>query len=72
MATTKPKGFRYLMLHNPGKLKQIARKGGKAAQAGPNAKCWSKTEAQEQGRKGAEARWARKDTTDTKVTKGAA
>jgi general stress protein YciG len=56
MKKSKPRGFAAM---DPGKQREIARKGGKAAQRKGKAHKWTREEAAEAGRKGGEVAQAR-------------
>lgn len=56
----RPKGFAWMKIHDPEKLRETARKGGKAAQEKGVAHQWTEDEARVAGEKGARTMWARK------------
>jgi len=53
----KPRGFAWMKIHDPERLREIARRGGKKSQKSGKGARWSQKEAREQAEAGARARW---------------
>jgi hypothetical protein len=65
----KPKGFAWMKIHHPARLRTISRIGGTVSQAeGKGARPWTREEAKAHAAAGGRARWRGKKTSEGGAT----
>jgi general stress protein YciG len=60
----KPKGFAWMKVNDPARLREICKQGGTKSQATGTAYRWDRAEATKQARAGGKARWRKKTGTE--------